>query len=216
MLHAGEDSREVVGVSGDVANLNDLLGSQSAGMLYVPFAQGPQPYAVDLVLHGPAAIGEEARGAIQALDGLQVIEDVTTLDDVLREEFGPQRLLTWLLGVLGFLAIVLASIGIFGLVAYAVSQRTREIGIRMAIGGTAGAVVALLVRQAMRPIAIGLCLELASALVLLRGLQSFFFLPTTGMAIPLGVVLAFLGGVTACAALLPARRAAKVDPMIVL
>jgi ABC-type antimicrobial peptide transport system permease subunit len=168
------------------------------------------------VLHGPVSIGEQARSAIQALDGLQVIEDVTTLDNVLREEFGPQRLLTWLLGVLGLLAIVLASIGIFGLVAYAVSQRTREIGIRMAIGGTASSVVALLVRQAMRPIAIGLCLGLAAALLLLRGLQSFFFLPTTGMAIPLAVVLAVFGGVGACAALLPARRAAKVDPMIVL
>jgi putative ABC transport system permease protein len=150
------------------------------------------------------------------LDKDQPVSDVRTLEDVVGEAVGPQRFAMMLLGVFAALALVLASVGIYGVMAYSVSQRTHEIGIRMALGARGNNVLGMVVGEALVLTLIGAGLGLAGALALTRLLSGLLYnvRPTD----PLTLALVSLGllGVSALASYIPARRATRVDPIVAL
>ena len=164
----------------------------------------------------PAAFATTLRREVQALDKDQPIYNVRTMDDVVMNSLGTRRVSMELFAVFAIAALLLAALGIYGVMAYTVTQRTQEIGIRMALGAQRSDVLGLVVRQGMTLAAIGVVAGLAGAFSLTRVMASLLFNvrpddPATYLAISfLLTVVAFL------ACYLPARRAAKLDPVIAL
>jgi putative ABC transport system permease protein len=208
--------REIVGVVGDTKT--GSLTGEGGAQLYVPNAQARENF-MGLVIRtagDPAAFATTLRREVQALDKDQPIYNVRTMDDVVMNSLGTRRVSMQLFAVFAIAALLLAAIGIYGVMAYTVTQRTQEIGIRMALGAQRSDVLGLVVRQGMTLAAIGVVAGLAGAFSLTRVMASLLFNvrpddPTTYLAISfLLIVVAFL------ACYLPARRAAKLDPMIAL
>ena len=215
--HDEKFMREIVGVVGDTKT--GSLTAEGGMQIYVPHAQDSQWNSMGLVIRtagNPAAFATTLRREVQALDKDQPIYNVRTMDDVVMNSLGTRRVSMQLFGVFGIAALLLAAIGIYGVMAYTVTQRTQEIGIRMALGAQRSDVLGLVVRQGMTLAAIGVVAGLAGAFSLTRVLASLLFNvrpddPTTYLAISfLLTVVAFL------ACYLPARRAAKLDPVIAL
>ncbi len=208
--------REIVGVVGDTKT--GSLTGEGVAQIYVPNAQARENF-MGLVIRtagDPAAFATTLRREVQALDKDQPIYNVRTMDDVVMNSLGTRRVSMQLFAVFAIAALLLAAIGIYGVMAYTVTQRTQEIGIRMALGAQRSDVLGLVVRQGMTLAAIGVVAGLAGAFSLTRVMASLLFNvrpddPTTYLAISfLLIVVAFL------ACYLPARRAAKLDPMIAL
>jgi putative ABC transport system permease protein len=184
---------------------------------YLPYTQYPWDLAprnfIVRTAMSPAAVAATIQREVTALDKDQPISNVRTLDQVAGEAVGTQRFAMILLGAFAVLALVLASVGIYGVMAYSVSQRTHEIGIRMALGAGRGNVLGMVVRQALGLALVGAGVGLAGALGLTRLLSSLLYgvRPTD----PLTFALVTLGlvGVSAFASYIPARRATMVDPM---
>src|SRR5476649_527504 len=209
--------REIVGVVGDTKT--GSLTEESGAQIYVPHAQDSQWNFMGLVIRtagDPAAFATTLRREVQALDKDQPIYNVRTMDDVVANSLGTRRVSMQLFAVFACAALLLAAIGIYGVMAYTVTQRTQEIGIRMALGAQRSDVLGLVVRQGMTLAAIGVVAGLAGAFGLTRVMASLLFNvqpddPATFLAISfLLIAVAFL------ACYLPARRAAKLDPMIAL
>jgi putative ABC transport system permease protein len=209
--------REIVGVVGDTKT--GSLTGEGGMQIYVPHAQDSQWNFMGLVIRtagDPAAFATTLRREVQALDKDQPIYNVRTMDDVVMNSLGTRRVSMQLFAVFGIAALLLAAIGIYGVMAYTVTQRTQEIGIRMALGAQRSDVLGLVVRQGMTLAAIGVVAGLAGAFSLTRVMAALLFNvrpddPTTYLAISfLLIVVAFL------ACYLPARRAAKLDPVIAL
>ena len=208
--------REIVGVVGDTKT--GSLTGEGGAQIYVPNAQARENF-MGLVIRtagDPAAFATTLRREVQALDKDQPIYNVRTMDDVVMNSLGTRRVSMQLFAVFAIAALLLAAIGIYGVMAYTVTQRTQEIGIRMALGAQRSDVLGLVVRQGMTLAAIGVVAGLAGAFSLTRVMASLLFNvrpddPATYLAISfLLIVVAFL------ACYLPARRAAKLDPMIAL
>jgi putative ABC transport system permease protein len=165
----------------------------------------------------PAALASSVRRVIASVDRSIALSDVRTMPQVVREYVSPWRLLTALLGIFAALALVVAGIGVYGVMAYAVRQRTHEIGIRMALGAGRGEVIAMVVRNAMRLALWGATFGVLGALGVARVLASLMLYgvsPTDPAVI--GGVAALLAIVALLASWLPAHRASAVDPMIAL
>ena len=208
--------REIVGVVGDTKT--GSLTGQGGAQIYVPNAQA-QWNLMGLVIRtagDPAAFAATLRHEVQALDKDQPIYNVRTMDDVVANSLGTRRVSMQLLTVFAIAALLLAAIGIYGVMAYSVTQRTQEIGIRMALGAQKWDVLRLVVRQGMTLAAIGVVVGLVGALGLTRVISNLLFGvgasdPTTFIGISLLLItVAFV------ACYLPARRAAKLDPVIAL
>jgi putative ABC transport system permease protein len=208
--------REIVGVVGGTKT--GSLTGEGGAQIYVPNAQARENF-MGLVIRtagDPAAFAVTLRHEVQALDKNQPIYNVRTMDDVVANSLGTRRVSMQLFTVFGIAALLLAALGIYGVMAYSVAQRTHEIGIRMALGAQRGDVLGLVVRQGMTLVAIGVAAGLAGAFGLTRVMASLLFNvrpddPMTYLAISfLLIVVAFL------ACYLPARRAAKLDPVIAL
>ncbi len=161
----------------------------------------------------PPAVAENVRRAILEADPAQPVANVRTMEDVLAVSVAPHRFIVTLLGGFSGAALLLAAIGLYGVIAYAVSQRTREIGIRMALGADHGNVLRLVLRHGMKLAGIGVLLGLTGALALTRLLVNMLYevKPTDPMTLA-GVSLVLLG-VAFFASWLPARRATRIDPM---
>src|SRR4029077_1203919 len=208
--------REIVGVVGDTKT-GSLTGDGGA-QIYVPNAQGKWNL-MGLVIRtagAPAAFASTLRHEVQALDKDQPIYNVRTMDDVVANSLGTRRVSMQLFTVFACAALLLAALGIYGVMAYSVAQRTQEIGIRMALGAQKSDVLRLVVRQGMMLAAIGVVIGLVVALGLTRVISNLLFGvgasdPTTFIVISLLLI-----AVAFVACYLPARRAAKLDPVIAL
>src|SRR6201993_3490477 len=209
--------REIVGVVGDTKT--GSLAGEGGAQIYVPHAQDSQWNFMGLVIRtagDPGAFATTLRREVQALDKDQPIYNVRTMDDVVMNSLGTRRVSMPLFAVFACAALLLAAIGIYGVMAYSVAQRTHEIGIRMALGAQRSDVLGLVVRQGMTLSVIGVAVGLAGAFALTRLIANLLFNvrpddPTTYLAISL-----LLGAVAFLACYLPARRAAKLDPVIAL
>ena len=207
---------EIIGVAG-ASRYRSLTESFRPGML-LPAAQN---YAPDLSLHvrsagEPALLIESVRRELRALDPQLPATRIRTLEEHRRNSLYSERVTALLLSAFGGLALLLAALGIYGVMAYAVTQRTREVGIRMALGARAGDVLRLMLRQGAGVIVAGVALGLAGAFAATRLIRTFLY--QVSATDPLTFVsAAFLLTVVALpACYLPARRAMKVDPMIAL
>jgi putative ABC transport system permease protein len=209
---------EIVGVVGDVRHFGLAHGDEPA--VYTPYAQSSQAWKrwMEIVVRGPrdaAGTGLAAllRAKVHAVDPLIPVPGARSLDSIVTSSLGSERFRTQLLTLFAGLALLLASVGIAGVMSQSVRQRTAEIGVRMALGAEPGRVVRGLLAEGMRLTALGLLIGLGGALAASRVLASFLYGigatdPATYLAV--GLLLA------ACAALacwIPARRAAAIDPM---
>jgi putative ABC transport system permease protein len=205
---------EIVGIAADV-KIGGLGDNSPYNELYVPYRQRPF-LTMSLIARGPASIASAARREILAIDADQPVAAVRTMDEVIADSVSQPRLRTTLIGAFAGLALILAVIGIAGVVAWSVSQRTNEIGIRMALGARPSNILAMIVRQAFTMIGAGQLIGLAGAFALTRVLASFLFgispedpVTFAGVALLLGLV-----ALTACA--VAARRALRIDPVAAL
>jgi putative ABC transport system permease protein len=202
----------IVGVIGDVRSRSATGDPDPA--LYLPNAQfGANSVYVWLrVRSGVTSVMQDARRVVTALDPELAITDVTTVAEVVEAEQHTPTFYLTLLTVFSALALVLASIGLYGVVAYSVSQRRREIGIRIALGAASGEVVRMVLGQGARPVAAGILLGLGMSWVGMRVLGSLLygvepFDPATVIS-----VTVLLAAVTTAATFLPARRASRIPP----
>ena len=185
--------------------------------IFLPYSQAAWPVMTIVVKAATAeAPLNEMRQAVRALDQERPVTPWRRMDEVLVESTGPRRFPMLLLASFAAVALALAAIGVFGVVSYLVTQRTREIGIRMALGARAGQLVGMVVGRALPPIAAGVMLGILGALASGRLLNSFLFEVAPHDPAVLVVVAAMLGAAGLIASALPARRAAAVDPIVVL
>jgi putative ABC transport system permease protein len=182
---------------------------------------GPEIYmpasaSADILIRAagnPLSLVPSIRARIQSVDRSQAIYDVYPLEERISESLRGNRTLTWLLGMFAGLAALLAAVGIYSVISHSVSQRTRELGIRIALGAESGDVRGLVLRKGMLPVLAGVALGIAGALATTRVLRSFLFGVKPDDALTfMGVALLVIGiGLLAC--YIPARRATKIDPM---
>jgi putative ABC transport system permease protein len=208
--------RTVVGVVKDVKQSG--LDAPRTLQVYVPHAQYMNDSMVLVVRTAtdPLSRAKEVRQQISALDGELAVSDVASMEQVLSGSIASRRFSTILLGAFAWLGLVLASIGVYGVISYSVAQRTREIGIRIALGATRTDVFALIVGQGLRLFFLGLAAGALAALGLMRLMSSLLFgISGVDPATFFGVAL-LLGVVAALASYIPARRVAKVDPVVAL
>jgi putative ABC transport system permease protein len=208
--------REIVGIAGDVkqTSLTDVAPSQ----MYAPFVQAPWPFltAVVRTTDAPESAAGTLRHVLAGLDPQQAAGEIRTFDQYLARSIATPRFTAILLGAFASLALLLAGFGLYGVMAYSVAQRSREIGIRMALGAQAADVRSLVVSQAARLGAAGLAIGLAGALAVTRVLDSLLFGVTASDPLTFAAVSAALITVLLLAAYLPARRATRVDPIVAL
>ncbi len=207
---------EVVGVVGHVRYRD--LGTDGRGQVYVPYFQSARP-ELAFTIHAPrdpGSLAAAARREVAALDPELAVSKVRLLSDYVRDAGTAARFTTVIAGALAGLALLLAAIGIYGLLAYSVAQRSNEIGVRMALGGRPASILWLVVRQAIGLVAAGLAAGLAAALVMTGLLQKLLYGVGPRDAATLAAAAAVLAAAGAVAAWLPARRAIRVDPIAAL
>jgi len=208
---------EVVGVAGDVKN--NGLAREPMGAMYTPYPQRPWPAMQFAVRSGgadPLSLVNAVRAAVREVDRELPLTRVETMDAALADSISTERLMTWLLLAFAAIALVMAAAGLYGVIAYTVTQRTQEIGVRMALGADPGAVVRLVASEGLRLTAAGMIAGTLAAAVVGRAMRGMLFDVSPADPITYGAVLAIFAA-TACAALIvPARRALKVDPLTAL
>jgi putative ABC transport system permease protein len=211
-----EPWRTIVGVVPDM--WNDGLENEKPQSVYLPFAQSPQRYmSVTIRPRGTiASMTSPVRAIVGAMDPDLPIYFVHTLQERIDEETWFYRVFGGLFMIMGGVALVLAAVGLYGVMAFNVSRRTREMGVRMALGAQPADVVRLIVRQGMIQLAIGLALGLGLAYALGRLLKIILFQVSAIDPLVYGATIAVLVLAAAAASLIPARRATRVDPMVAL
>jgi putative ABC transport system permease protein len=212
----GDNWMEIVGIVGNVKYLGLTVDTDPA--LYIPFAQsyGPQMFLVVRSSGDAAPLAEALRKSIQTIDPGATLAAIATMEQALDLSVSQPRFDTMLLSLFAGVAVLLAAVGIYGLIAYSVAQRTHEIGVRMALGAAQTDVVRIVMRQSTSLAAIGIMLGLGGALVLTSLLKTMLFGvgaadAITFLAAPVGIMLVVL-----LATLVPARRATRISPVIAL
>jgi predicted permease len=209
--------REVVGVVGDVRHL--ALEQGSGCEMYLPIRQTDDYAVVDLVVRTslpPAALAPAVRSALRHIDPNLPGNEFRTLQQLVDKSVSPRRFVVLLLGGFAAFALVLAALGIYGVVSYSVNQRTHEIGIRMALGASARDLQARIVLQTLALAAMGLLVGAAASWLLTRALTGLLFGVTATDPVTFLGMLVILTLVAAVAGYLPARRASRIDPMMAL
>ena len=210
------DWATIVGVAGDVKTI--ALDQPTLPMLFTPHAQNPFPGAGVIIRTAgdPNALIHDVAAVVHSMDPEMPVFDVHTMEERVQQSIGQPRFQTIIVGFFAIAALFLAAVGIFGVVAHSTAQRTREIGIRMALGADATRVLETVMRDGLRPVLLGIVLGLAGVAALSRVFSSLLFkVPATDPSIFLSAaMLLTLVAVAAC--LIPARRATRVDPMIAL
>ena len=209
-------SRKIVGIAGDV---RDVALSQKPGpMMYVPFAQAPL-YGGEVVARSSlsaSSVAAAIRQAVRSIDKNLPVTGVESFPDALGQSISGERFRTFLLGSFSAIALVLAAVGIFGVISYSASQRRHEIGIRMALGAQRRDVLRLILRQGAKLALLGLGVGVALAFLLTRWMASLLYSVSPTDPLTFSVVAIVLLGVAVTACYIPARRAIRVDPMIAL
>ena len=210
------DTLRVIGVARHVRMYN--LQEEGRGQLWVPHAYNPYRYLTLVVRTAgdPLAIADAARRAIRALDPEQPIIRTGTMTDVVRQTLAERRLVLTLVGTFAGAAVLLAALGLYGVTASSVAQRTRELGIRMALGANRKSVIWNVLGEPTRLVAIGLVIGLAGTYFTGRAAQRLLYGVSPTDPLTLGAVSLLLLGVGIVAAYIPARRATRVDPIIAL
>jgi putative ABC transport system permease protein len=209
-------SLTVIGVAGDVRNL--ALDTDPAPVIYLPSAGvGWNPMFLTIrTATDPASQTGAVRNAVRAIDPKIPVSNVRTAETILNVSIGPRRFNMLLLASFAAIALVLASVGLFGVLSYLVSQRTHDIGVRLALGALPRDVFRLVVGRGMALAAGGAVVGLAAAFWLSRSLQAFLFQVRPSDSITFASVVIVLLGVALAACYVPARRATRVDPVIAL
>jgi putative ABC transport system permease protein len=207
--------RTVIGV---VPDINGGLGARRNPFAYVPFSSEP---ITDMAItistdRNPATLAPDVRAAVHSVDPDQPLEDLMTMAAMFRERSAPARFVALLMTGLSAVALGLAAVGLYGVTAYAVRRRLREIGIRVALGGTSSDVVRLILASAWRVIGPGLLLGIAGAYIGTRALEGILFGTSPTDPAVFALVIVTLAIIASVASYVPARRAARVDPIVVL
>ncbi|HEY0367923.1 MAG TPA: ABC transporter permease [Pyrinomonadaceae bacterium] len=205
--------REVVGVVGDTKG---SLDKEPGNQMYVPYAQDPTWGSLSLVVRTngePTALAGSVRDAIRAVDKAVPNYNLKTMNDVVSNSAAPRRVPMLLLSAFAGVAMLLAMLGIYGVTSYYVTQRTHEIGVRMALGAQVVDVLRLVLRRAMTLAAIGIVIGVAGAVAVTRYLTSLLFGVKPVDVVTFVAVAAVLALVVLVACLVPARRATKIDPL---
>ena len=221
---ADEPEREIVGIIGDTRDGG--LNSDPQPMMFIPQAQLPDgANALNVALTplawvvrtrtSPMSMSAAVQEQLRQATGLPVT-DVQSMDDVVSLSTSREKFNMWLMTVFGASALLLAAIGIYGLMAYSVEQRRQEIGIRLALGAQASQVKNMVVLQGMRLVVVGVVVGLAASFALSRLITAFLFGVTARDPLVFGAVPVVLAAVALFAVWLPARRASRVDPLIAL
>jgi len=207
---------EVVGIVGDVKDAG--LDEPNPPQIYMPLRQWPVSFMTVVMKTAvpPVSLSDAVKAQVASIDPNLPLSNVRTLDEIVAKSVSQQRFYVTLLGVFASVALVLAAIGIFGVLSYAVSQRTREIGIRMALGAQGRSVIRLIVWQAMLLVAAGVAAGTAAALYLSQTMTKMLFSITPTDPATFASVAGVLVAVALFASYLPARRATKVDPIVAL
>jgi putative ABC transport system permease protein len=216
MMHGSPFSApgsEIVGVVADSKYYD--LRDKPEPMVFFPISQDPVA-SFEMIVRtsaNPAAIAPDVRRVLKQIDANLPVTDQTTLGDQVQQSLGRQKAITMLCGIFGMVALLLASIGVYGTLAYSVAGRTAEIGVRMAIGAQRSNIIWLVLGDLIVLLGAGLLLGMPFAVVATRWIKSFLFgtPPLDPMALAASVLL--LGGAALLAGYLPARRAARVDPV---
>lgn len=212
-----DGGRQVIGVVGDVRH----LAAEEAGgnEMYIPIRQTNDYDEVELVVRTalPAATAANAvRAALRPLDRNMPLRDFRALRDLVDHASSPRRFLVWLLGGFASFALLLASLGIYALISYSVSQRVQEIGIRMALGATAANLQTAILRQTLILTGAGLALGLIASRLLATFIGSMLFGVTAGDPATFVAMAGLMSLVALLAGFIPARRATRIDPMVAL
>ncbi|MBA3320393.1 MAG: ABC transporter permease [Pyrinomonadaceae bacterium] len=217
-LGSGDKPYQIVGIVGDVRHepFSDNLSLEPELAVYQPHAQNAWSQMMFVVRAdgtAAAAVTPAVRRELQALDKDQPIFNVLTMDQVFVISMAPQRLSSFMFGGFALIALLIAAVGIYAVVAYTVAQRTHEIGIRMALGAQRGDIMSLVVGQGMKLIAFGIGAGLLASLAVTRLMASILYGVSSTDFVTFAAISVLLAGVAAVACYVPARRAAKVDPM---
>ncbi len=211
--------REIVGIAGDVRHAG--LDSEALPAMYVPHAQKSYRWlsAMTIIVRtvsDPAGVVAPMQETLRQMDADLPVTDVRFLEEVITDSVEQRRFAMLLLGTFAVVALALSFVGLFGVTSYVVSQRTHEIGIRMALGAQPGDILKMVVGQGLLLVLVGVALGLAGAFALTRFLASLLFGVTPTDPATFAAVAAVLAAVALLACYLPARRATKVDPMVAL
>jgi putative ABC transport system permease protein len=210
------DSFEIVGIARNVKSSG--LKAETEPGYYVPASQAPLSDMLVLIRTqgDPVALIPSLRNAVWKIDANQPIADIKTMSQIMSDHVGQSRLNMILMGVFGGLALLLAAVGIYGLLSYSVTQRTRELGIRMALGAQVTDVLKLVLKQGLGLALCGEAIGLVAAFVSTRVLRGLLFGVSATNPWIFFAVFQLLAMVALIACYLPARRAAKVDPLVAL
>jgi putative ABC transport system permease protein len=218
----GSPPNEIVGIVANMMNAN--LDNAAVPIIYQPFAQQANGQ-MSLVIRGQVhRSGQEnltlvmraVRQELAALDTDLPVSDLKTLDESVRERISPKRVVTAMLGLFALIALIMATVGLYAVMSFAVTQRTREIGIRMALGAQARDVFADVIKQGLSLVSIGVIIGLSGAFAMTRLLTQILYGVTASDPVTYGIAAALLIAAALVACLVPARRATGVDPMIAL
>jgi ABC-type antimicrobial peptide transport system permease subunit len=208
---------EIVGVVGHVRP-DSLEMDENKGVIYTPFDQKPSAMATFVVRTkgDPQTMSTPLLNAVRSVDSTVAIFDVRTLSSLVGQSLGARQLLVWLLSLFGGLALLLAAIGIYGLLSYTTSQRSSEIGLRMALGAQRWQIANLVIKDTLAMVGAGLGVGVIAVMAIQRLLSHQFAGVGGGVLASLAIAATGLLIAAGLAVALPARRSASVDPAIVL
>ena len=218
-IETGDNDRRepwitIVGIVGDMRQMG--LDQLPRAEMYFPYRQqsfySPDYFSVRAT-GDPMQLAEAVREAIWAVDKQQAVAGIMPLEDLVDEDLAPRRLQANLLGGFAGMALLLASLGIYAVLSFAVAQRTQEIGVRVALGAQKADILRIIVGQGARLIALGIAIGIAAALALTRALQHLLYGLSATDALTFAGAVIVLGGIALLACYIPARRAMRLDPM---
>jgi len=218
-LRFGEPKwRTIVGIVGEVHHT--ALGTPPEPEMYIPYGQIPnveaRPTIVLRTSVEPTSLASALRNVVSEVGTGVPVDHVETMEQIVSVSVGEPRFRTAVLLMFAILALFVASIGLYGVMSFLMSQRTREFGIRVAVGASSGALLRLVLGQAATLVSVGICLGLVAALLLARSIASLLYGITPFDTATFASVSLVLAVVALLASYIPARRAASVDPMVAL